>query len=483
MLITSHYSDFEIIVSLLSLFLCSLPLVFARSIGRFFFTLHIVFSILFFVALHLSRLLAGSHLHIYGSPLIYIQSHLVVITYIWGFFLLTFTFRKHIPSDQQVISLILSIPDKWIVVTFSFWILFKLYLVESYGLYALGPYRSLLGATALTQQSLPWRDFALQQYSMSFAAGAAVIYVTKVALVKNYWQKAPITISFWVCMIPYLFLLEPSIGSRRFALSLGLVVLLLDWASNHELLKTNLREKIVRVALVSLVIFFVSAYYQNIRSNYFRPDISSKLLSESRTDILHGLYLSFLPGGGYSFLADDSRILSLDSESQRHIPFELIYDVLDRVSNGTEPTKGEILLGSFATAVPRVIANNNKTVINADDIIATKFNLVPHEPHLVIDLPTSISAICLAELGPLGAFISPLIAFMAFIALFKFSRFGIISYSPFFVFLLGKIFFLAAGAESDLTTIIVTLRDVCILALILFVVGQVRPIRNLMHSA
>jgi hypothetical protein len=257
--------------------------------------------------------------------------------------------------------------------------------------------------------------------------------------------------------IPYIVALESPIGSRRLIFMLALIGILLgSMLDKYSLKRIGMRQLLGLVCLGGFVLG-VSVYYQSVRQNFLQPDIAVKLTSENSMEIVQGAGLALLP----SLERDDVRAVEPASQL-REGAFELVYDIVTLLENGHAGTRGEITGVSIDALIPRAVAGEGKIVVNADDVISDHMGITPKGEFLVLDLTTSVLAICLADFGLLGVALAPMIVLFGFAAMFATLRLQTMSSPPWLLLWCATLLHMAAGAEADLLSILSSLRDVFI---------------------
>jgi hypothetical protein len=378
--------------------------------------------------------------------------------YVWLFCAGLLIGKAHLAlTDRRLLKAMLEIPDSWLCAAFYAWLGFKLYLISMYGVKAFTTYRALAGAEEIMFR-FAWWETGLEHYLSFFAVGACVVYVAKTVLIPNYWRKMQVLFPLVAFGIPYIVALESPIGSRRLIFMFALVGILLGlMLGKYSLMRLSLRRALGLVCLAGFV-FGASMYYQSVRQNYFKPEIAEKLMSENSMVIVQGAALALLPN------LERNETPGLEPASQlRDGPFELVYDIVAFLEDGHAGTRGEITVASIAALIPRVVIGEGKTVTNADEIISERTGITPRGEFLVLDLPTSVLAILLADFGPLGVVLAPMVVLFGFATMFSILRLRAMSSAPWLLLWCTTLLYMAAGAEADLVSILSSLRDVFII--------------------
>jgi hypothetical protein len=441
----------------------TVPVILIWRSGAVFLPAYLIFVVLFVPGLHLRFVVTTPEWDFET----YVAAHLVWIAYAWLVAIGTLTFKRLFLSDTGIIKSVLAISDSWIVASFWLWIAFKLYLIAMYGVQAFGTYSWIAGVSDKLFRFSPW-ETAIDHYVSGFAVGATVAYVVKASLIPRYWMRLPVLISLLLYAGPFLVALESPIGSRRFVLILALVAVIVAWRAGRISLMQMRTKHWAMLAFMGALSVGIAAYYQAVRNNYFSPTVSYYLTSNRAADVLQGAVMALIPQSGEGGDGEDQEFF-------REGPFELVYSVIDRFQRGRSTTEGEIARASIAAIVPRIFVGEEKVVVNADDIIAERLGIYPEAEYITLDLPTSLPAIGLAEMGLLGVFAAPMFALLGFAVILWIARLKIVSGPPWMFFWLACVIHMAGAVETDLGLILSAVRDallICPLALLLSVTAK-----------
>jgi hypothetical protein len=443
---------FELIVTCFSILLCAFPIWIVLRLRYLFVSTHLIFVVALVFGLHIANLVVGE-MDRQFSPVSYVSTHFAWVAYTWLFCVGCIIGKAYL-ADRRLLNSMLEISDGWLTAAFCVWLGFKLYLVSMYGVKAFGTYRQIAGVEEIMFR-FAWWETGLEHLIGLFAVGACVAYVAKAVLIPGYWKKAQVLLPLLAFSVPYIVALESPIGSRRLLFILALIGILLG--QSYSLKRLRLRQ-LAGLACVAAIVLGASAYYQSVRQNFVRPSIAEKLVSENTIEIIQGAGLALLPN------LDRSEALIAEPASQlREGAFELVYDIVTLLENGHPGTKGEIAAVSMDTIVPRAITGEGKIVVNADEVISDRMGITPKGEFLVLDLTTSVLAICLADFGTLGLVLAPMIVLFGFAVMFATLRVQPMSSGPWLLLWCATLLHMAAGAEADLVSILAYIRNVFII--------------------
>jgi len=457
----------EIIITCISLLLCVPSIVIAYKTKSILGTVHLICVVIFIQLLHLLNLLSGVvDIEHFGIE-IYIASHVIWIIYSW-LFCFGLVLGRKIFADKKLFDIVVKTPDGWLIAAFLSWVGFKLYLTSIYGVNAFSTYRSLGGVESLIFK-FAWWETGIDSYLASFAVGACVVYMVKAISIPGYWKKLQVSLSLLAFTLPYIVALESNIGSRRFILLMaiiGTVILLTRRKISLDILRPK---QLFNYSLLGFFVLFFSYYYQSVRSNYLDFEIASRLTSGNMAETVQGVVMTIIP-------KFDDNISAEKPATLREGPFELTQGVVNALyNNEIGILGGEITAASFATAVPRVIAGEGKIVRKTDDIIAERFTLWPSGEYLIVDLPTSLPTIFLADFGLLGSLMAPLAMLLGFFIVNWIAKVEVLNAPPWNMLWMSILFQFSVGVEFDLTGLLANIRDaliLCPLAYLTWVVGK-----------
>ncbi|CAK8720116.1 hypothetical protein GKODMF_11695 [Candidatus Electrothrix gigas] len=420
-----------------------------------FGSIHVLFFIIFVNILHLNRII------IYGDRYyeidIYITTNVVIFLYLFLFSLGAFLIARirFISRKIELLKTLLSIKDIYLIISFLLWILTKIYLVTVYGALSFSHFSQLTGRYNVTIYEY-WWEKPLELYSGNFAVAASIIYIINLIFKEKYWKKINVSIPFIVFIIPYIGTHSAIMGPRRFLLIFCLLILLLLAIKNRMTLTSYIRSHWGKALLVLCCLSVSAGYYQTIRNNFFQPEIATKLTSKNPRIFLSGVTMALLP------ISKDKRVTK-KIDFFREGPFEIIYDVIQRRSDGSSGTHGAITKNAFMSVVPRVIAGNNKREINADDILLTYMNIAPAGIYSVTDVATSLLCIFIADFGLLGVLIAPMVILISFSVLLFLLKNKLFQHPLMILQVVSACLLLSANVEGSLTSILANLRNTFIL--------------------
>ena len=461
----------EIIITCISLLLCLPPIVIAYKSKCIFGTVHLICVVIFVQSLHLLLLLSNADVvNKYGLD-IYIASHAIWVIYSW-LFCIGLALGRNIFADGRLLDIAVTTRDGWLIAAFLSWVGFKLYLISIYGVNALATYRSLNGVEGLNFK-FAWWETGIGDYLASFALGACVIYMVKVISIPGYWKKLQVSVPLLAFSLPYLVPLESNIGTRRLILLMAIIGIVILW-SREKTIQDKLRPKqLFRYSLLGLFALSFSFYFQSVRNNYLDPDIASRLTSGNTAVTVQGIAISFIPE-----VVENPKTKKVIEKPKmlREGPFELTQEVTNLfIKHKIGILGGEITAAAFATVVPRVIAGEGKIVRKTDDIIAERFSIWPSGEYLIVDLPTNLPTIFLADFGFLGVLIAPLAMLFGFFVINGITQSKVLNVAPWHMVWMSMLFELSIGVEYDLTGLLAMIRNaliVCPLVFITWVIGR-----------
>ena len=462
----------EIIITCISFLLCLPPIAIAYQARSTFGAIHLICIVIFIQSLHLLNLLSNEVVVNKFGFVNYIASNAVWVIYSW-IFCFGLVLGRNIFADRKLFDIAVTTRDGWLIAAFLSWIGFKVYLVLIYGVNALSTYRSLNGVEGLNFK-FAWWETGIENYLASFAVGACVVYLVKVISIPDYWKKLQVSLPLFAFSLPYLVTLESNIGTRRFILLMAIIGTMILWSREKTILDKLSPKQLLRYSLLGFIVLLFSFYYQSVRNNYLVPEIANKLTSSNRAKIFQGIALSFIPN--IPNIPNSSNIPKVISKPAflRSGPFELTQEMVNiLIEHKFRILKGEITAASFSTAIPRVIAGEGKSVRRTDDIIAERFSLWPNGKYLIVDLPTSLPVVFLADFGFLGVLIAPLAMLFGFFVLNVIAQSKVLNVAPWHMIWISTLFEFSMGVEYDLTGLLANIRNVLIVCPLVFLAWMI----------
>jgi len=448
--------SFEITITICFILL-SMGIIFLTLIIKHAFSLvHAAFFVLFVQGVHLVRLFNVTN-NSYESAT-YILSHFVTFFYLVIFYLCLLMFKKWLAPNIQILNSTLHIPDIFLISAFTGWLAFKLYLFITYGANAFSATKFLGSSNLLSSKA--WWENPMEFYLTTFAIGASVSYVIKLFAIRRYAYNLPVTLFFVLFNTIYVITHSTDLGPRRYIVLLFLIYIsLLVWRDWKIILNFRYWSKFVVPALIIGGMLF---YYQSIRTNFYLPEIATKLRSQSITQFSEGLFQVLIP-------VPEPRRIIFEVPFFREGPFDLIYEIIEKRVNGHPGTDGKILQNSFLLIIPKLIAGPSKTTISTDRIISSEMGILPVGSSSASnnDLPTSLLAVFIADFGWPGFFFPPIIIALGLVFFSVTPKSSYISASIKTLFFLSALLSFAGNVEGDLVSVFSISRDAGILMLVL----------------
>lgn len=388
----------------------------------------------------------------------YIAAHLLVLAYLGLFNLCVLWLRRTQGSNHSFLASLTRVSDGVWMKAVGVWLAWQVYLIGKYGIVNLYAFKYET-AGAADEQVLTYIDASLNTMLTTIALGAVLVYIAKSVLKHGYWLGVVRTTLVSAFLVFYLIFGETALGVRRTLMLLVLFALLVHVVLYHRDVYRWIRWNWRRVLLVMIGVVSFAIYYQAIRGNIADQEVVDLLLSGSPMDKVEGILRYSVPQTDESVQESTPLI--------RSGPFDLVYRL---IVNGRS-TNGELLMLSIETVVPRVFVAD-KPDINVDDIIADRLGIVPEWDYLAPDLPTSILSIFLADIGFVGVVVAAALmaGALALLTLLipRLTRHPLV--------LLGALavwFQVAGNVEGELVPVLAGLRDLLLLAVIMFPIDWV----------
>lgn len=431
--------------------------------GNIFAVIHSVIFVLLVPALQFIRFFdANAEEYVLSY---YIATNFLVLFYLVLFAVGLFYLKKYLPENGLIMNSAKSIKDSWLIAAFYGWIFLKCFLFIKYGAGAFSDFKNFSTFGPELRYAL-WETPIITFISI-FSIGASVIYVIKVSSTNGYWKKMNLFIPFILFVIVNTLSHDIAIGPRRFLLILFLVYVFSVAWRDRIFIENHLQTDWKKIILFSILVFGLSGYYQIIRNNFSRPEIVEMISSPNPLDFTRGLINVLV------IVPEDQRVQTTASFF-REGPFDILYEVVEKLGAGNPGTRGEITYNSLMMVMPRIIVGEMKTDLNADDILASKMGITPPGAFNRPDIATNLPAIFIADFGIIGALATPLL--MLFIlVLFSASLVNPNMATPILVFFWFSLLVNIAGSvEGDFVVILANLRNglllwlICMPLLILF---------------
>lgn len=387
----------------------------------------------------------------------YTATNFLVLFYLVLFALGVFYLKKYLPDNDLIMESALNIRDRWLMVALYGWILLKGYLFVKYGAGAFSELKIYSAIGSELKYSI-WETPVITFISI-FSIGASVIYVIKAASIPGYLKKLSLLIPFILFIIVNTLAHDIAIGPRRFILILFLVYSFTVAWRDKVFAENHLRTRWKNILLLVVVVFGLTGYYQIIRNNINRPEIVEMLRSPDPVEFSHGLFNVLI------IVPEEQRIQTTASFF-REGPFDILYEVVEKLGSGNPGTRGEITYNSLMMVMPRIIVGDVKTDLNADDFMASKMGITPQGAFNRPDIATSLPAIFIADFGIIGALATPLIM-LFIIILFSSSLANPNMATPILIFFWFSLLINIAGSvEGDFVVILANLRNGLLLWLV-----------------
>lgn len=440
------------VITIASIFLLAqLALLYAARRARLFVWAHATFYVTFVPVLHLLQYLSREdrprfHLDAYAL------AHSTVFLYVVLFLLFAGMLMRFMPQDTTLIRSVIPISYNTLTGIFIAWVGLKIYLGIKYGALAFHILQGEIEGAA--QFRLEFYDVFLSTYLTFLAVGACVAFALK-GVIARAWPNPLQTGIFTMFLAIYLVLGEASIGARRFVLLITLVTVtgaVRAWQVEPERLMRKL--SILAVTGLLIAVMF-SVYFQMVRSNVIKSEISFSIASGDLLEMAGGALAALIPD-------IDPEIETELPVMLRTGPFELIYDILANQVETGATTRGRITTSSLEMIVPYVLAGPDKTSVNVDQILVDELGIIPSDGFVYgavnIDLAGSLLAVFLADYGLIGALIAPIVTVVALLICSLMLRWAGTN-TLLAVFALSALFQVVGNAEGDFLAVLAVIRD------------------------
>jgi hypothetical protein len=340
--------------------------------------------------------------------------------------------------------------DRWLKAAFYAWIIIKSYLFLKYGAGAFSDFKVYSPIGPELTYAL-W-ETPIVTFISIFSIGASIIFVIKVATINGYLKRIDLLVPFLLYIVVNAISHDIAIGPRRFILLLFIVYFFSiswkGWSSPENAFQISWKKFII----LAIVVFGLTGYYQLIRNNIFRPEIVELISSPNPVDFTRGLLNALV-------IAPEDQRIETTATFFREGPFDILYQVVEKLETGNPGTRGEISYNSLLMVMPRMIVGDTKTDLNADDFFASKMGITPLGPFDRPDIATSMPAIFIADFGIIGAIMAPII--MLFIAIiFALSLANQKNLNPLLIlFLFSMLVTIAGSVEGDIVAVLANLRN------------------------
>ena len=445
----------EIVLSALLFILSWIFVIIAEKSRNLFGVIHNVFFIVFVFLIHFLQTLSQDSNSFSIDD--YLATYSIFFIYLSIFSLGLFIIPPATGNSRRLLSYMLNFPERWLIVSFLAWFLFKGYLLSIYGISAFYGISNVAGKEGITHFS--WWVTPAQQYLTSFALGASIIYIAKSVFLKQYWTHILLTILFLLFNMIIAGTHEAPMGPRRLLLILVLITIGMMAIKSHHTFTRFLILNFGKALLIAGITIGLSAYYQEIRTNYRNPIIIEKLRSSEVTDIAKGVFLFLMPTPSDDYRDNDMVFL-------RGGPFLFLYQIIQQREELGHGTDGELTVNAIKMSIPSIISGPDKTDRNSDDIISSIMSIYSGPYSIQADFSTNLPAIFYADYGLIGIFLS---APLPLLVLFIFSLIPgrMAKQLPFiFLYLISGLVTISASAESGIVMFIVTARNLLILIVI-----------------
>lgn len=445
--------------------------------GNAFILGHLVFFLVFIPILHILEILSAGVTGLHYILEFYVVTNVVILTYLFVFVAGAISIDKFYPKNTPIIVATNNISEHMITAIFLGWFVFKVYLVDKYGVKGIIALQGTVSKEVAVTH-FGFLDTALARYVTYVAVGASVAMVIRIATSCRR-TKSIHGIVFVGFLLTFLVLGEAEVGARRFVMLLAIIALLVRASHMNITPYRFLLNRWLTVTFVVVAILGVSVWFQNVRNNIYHPEVIEQIASPTLVGVAKTAWLI-----ATTRLEEEGEPISL----LRPGPFELLYVLIEKQAEQGVTTRGELLTTSLEMIVPRVWVGDSKISINSDEIIHDKYGIEPKGLYLSPDLAASPLAIFLSDFGFWGVLVAPLpllLSFILYTAPFRRRR-----VSPVVTLLsLSFLFVTAANVEGDLVTVLASMRDylfgliVIILALVVLrVLGQVVDIDRIMYG-
>ena len=380
-------------------------------------------------------------------------SHVLMFAYLGVFLLVA---RKRSGTLHDLIDAVSAVPNQAIALVIGAWLTMRLYLIVSYGPAGLMFSRSMVVQSAgyIEMSSL---DVALASITTIFLLGAFFVVTMRLATGQA-WRSPLQTVAAAIALVLMILTNESPVGSRRLLLVLTALWLAVIWLRSGGSALIWIKRHLTRLAIALAVVAGLSFYYQHIRHN----DPSEILAATGVSDLLKATA---------NFLFSFNTILEeTDTQHLRSGPFDFFARVVYASVVDSTSSQGEATTFSLALAIPRTMYPGEKPVGDVDEVLLQAFEINPQRPVLVIDYPTSLPAIGVADFGLLGVVPAAFLLGACFTAVGQALRFvKRFTLTAFPVF--GCSIILICSQEGGLTAIVAAMRDAGV-AICVILVGQ-----------
>jgi hypothetical protein len=309
---------------------------------------------------------------------------------------------------------------------------------------------------------LEFYDVLLSTYLTYLTVGAYVIFVLKVSISRR-WPSVLHTSVFAILLAIYLVLGEASIGARRFVL-LILILAIVGASRAWNMPAKHLMVTLSKMGLAAMLLAIVfSVYFQTVRFNLLQPEIAISLSSGNIGEMVRGGLSALIPNVDFDTEMEQPAML-------RPGPFELIYDVLASEFTTQATTHGHITRSSTQAMIPYIIAGTDKESVSVDKTLVDELGIIPFDGFIdgieIIDLPSSLLAIFIADYGLPGSVLAPMITTAGLVLISLITK--CTGQSTLLTILAVSVCFQIIGnVEGDLLTVLTVLRDFALSILVI----------------
>jgi hypothetical protein len=389
------------------------------------------------------------------GEVVLVVSHLLLLLYLLAVLLVA---RAQSVRLDELSWRVHAVPNRVFFVVIVGWLAVRAYLIAMYG--PAGVNFSRLGAFELYGRVV----FSSWEVALSSITTMALIGVLGAVVIRHAaGGRNHSAFSMAVALLMLVLIIvtnESPIGSRRLLLVLGALWLTVAWTRSGLSVRAWVRRHSARLALMLVLVAALAVYYQSIRSN----DMTEILIARDPGELVVATvkFAATLAG-------------EQDRDEVHHLrsgPFDFFSKVVYVWLVEGRGSKGDATALSFAMAVPRALYPGEKPVGDVDDILFEHLGIYPSRPSLNVDYPTSLPAIGVADLGPLGVLPVAIVLGLAFVGVgCAMRRFG----RNWFAFLIAFGFGvqLIGSQESGLTAILSAFRDAVVALLLIVPIGSV----------
>lgn len=399
--------------------------------------------------------LPGQEYSINTAPEVLLLSHLLM----WLFHATILPLaRAHTPRLKDLCALAMSGPTWVFFVVAGAWLLWRLQLI-----YIHGPTALMFSRTQVSQ-STGISEFSTLEAAVSsittllLMGGMAFLVISHAA---GQRRRSPLVYFTAAAVLVTIVLTNESpIGSRRLVLVLAALWLGVNWLRSELSVARYIAKHAKQIVTLIVLMGGLTVYYQHIRNN----DFSKILAASSPWEFVMATMEFAAPMNAYG---DESEVHYLRSG-----PFDFFARTLDVTLVEGKSTSGEAILFSLVIAVPKILYPGVKPVGDIDELLLDRLEIYPAKPFLQIDYPTSLPAIGVSDLGPIGvigagAVLSSSFAFVGWLL----RRTRAVPVAP--ILALGLFVQLIGSQEGGLTAIVSSLRDALIALMFLVVFHKV----------